>query len=110
MPRDHVTPVRYRSVMARLDPAVRAELPDRVFAYVDSRGKRRLPLHDPAHVRNALARFGQVHFEDEAARERARMRLLTAAKRFRIVPVGFIAGQLRSERASAPRGDPAGKL
>jgi len=96
--------------MARLDPAVRAELPDRAFAYIDSAGRRRLPLHDPAHVRNALARFGQVHFEDDEARERARMRLLTAAKRFRIVPVGFIAGQLRSERASPARVDPSGKL
>jgi len=84
--------------MARLDPKERAELPDRCFADIDSRGRRRLPLHDPAHVRNALARFGQVRFEDDAERERARMRLLKAAKKFRIVPVGFIAGQLPSER------------
>ena len=47
--------------MARLDPSARAKLPDRAFAYIDSRGQRRLPIHDPAHVRNALARFGQVH-------------------------------------------------
>jgi hypothetical protein len=31
-------------------------------------------------------------------RERSRKRLLNAAKKYRIVPVGFIAGQLRSER------------
>jgi class 3 adenylate cyclase len=49
-------------------------------------------------VRNALARFNQVRFEDEEARERARTKLLNAAKRYRIVPVGFIAGQLQSER------------
>jgi class 3 adenylate cyclase len=84
--------------MARLDPKERAELPDRAFAYVDSRGRRRLPIHDPAHIRNALARFSQVGFEDERARERARLRLLNAAKKFKIVPVGFIAGQLQSER------------
>jgi hypothetical protein len=30
--------------------------------------------------------------------ERSRKRLLNAAKKYRIVPVGFIAGQLRSER------------
>jgi class 3 adenylate cyclase len=65
---------------------------------VDSRGRRRLPINDAGHVRNALARFDQVDFEDEAARERARARLLKAAKKFRIVPVGFVAGQLRSER------------
>src|SRR5262245_48086728 len=29
----------------------------RRFAYVDSKGRRRLPIHDEAHVRNALARF-----------------------------------------------------
>jgi class 3 adenylate cyclase len=83
--------------VARLDATERAKLPDRAFAYIDSRGRRRLPIHDEAHVRNALARFGRVDFEDEPARERARQRLLNAAKKFRIVPVGFIAGQLRSE-------------
>jgi class 3 adenylate cyclase len=85
--------------MARLGPSERSSLPDRAFADVDSRGRRRLPIHDAAHVRNALARFGRVTFEDDAARERARRRLLNAAKKFKIVPVGFIAGQLESERA-----------
>ena len=82
----------------RLEPADRAKLPATAFAYVDARGRRRLPIHDAAHVRNALARFNQVAFEDEAAREQARTRLLKAAKRFGIVPVGFITGQLQSER------------
>ena len=91
--------------MARLDATERSNLPDRAFAYVDSRGRRRLPIHDPAHVRNALSRFGQVAFEDETARERARTRLLNAAKKYKIVPVGFIAGQLQSERALGRRGD-----
>jgi len=84
--------------MARLDPQARSELPDRAFAYVDSQGQRRLPIHDAAHVRNALARFGQVSFEDDDARQQARLRLLRAAKKFRIVPIGFIAGQLAGER------------
>lgn len=92
----------YRSHMARLSAAERARLPDRAFAYVDTRGNRRLPIVDEAHVRNALARFNQVDFEDDEARERARGRLLHAAKRFRIVPVGFIAGQLRAERDLPP--------
>jgi class 3 adenylate cyclase len=83
--------------VARLDATERAKLSNSAFAYVDSRGRRRLPIHDEAHVRNALARFGRVAFEDERARERARKKLLNAAKKFRIVPVGFIAGQLRSE-------------
>jgi class 3 adenylate cyclase len=84
--------------MARLDAEKRGELPSSAFAYIDSRGRRRLPIHDEAHVRNALARFNQVKFEDDRARERARKRLLSAAKKYGIVPVGFITGQLQSER------------
>jgi class 3 adenylate cyclase len=84
--------------VAKLDSTNRADLPDSAFAYVDSKGKRRLPINDEAHVRNALARFEQVAFEDDAARERARKKLLAAAKKYGIVPVGFITGQLQSER------------
>lgn len=90
--------------MAKLKDSDRAKLPDSSFAYVDSRGRRRLPIHDEAHVRNALARFNQVSFEDDRARERARKRLLNAAKKYGIVPVGFITGQLRSERSHATAG------
>jgi len=84
--------------VARLSDRDRARLPDSAFAYIDSKGNRRLPINDESHVRNALARFDQVAFEDDAARERARKRLLNAAKRYRIVPVGFITGQIRTER------------
>ena len=76
----------------------RAQLPDSAFAYIDSQGRRRLPIHDASHVRNALARFGQVHFEDEDARDRARSRLLRAAKKHGIMPIGFINAQLRPDR------------
>lgn len=90
--------------MPRLDPQERAGLPDRAFAYIDSTGRRRLPIHDATHVRNALVRFSQVTFEDEPARDRTRLRLLNAAKKHKIVPVGFIAGQLQSVRALAESG------
>jgi len=90
--------------MSRLVSSKRAKLPASAFAYIDSRGRRRLPIHDEAHVRNALARFSQVGFEDDAARERARTRLLNAAKKYRIMPVGFITGQLQSERSNATAG------
>lgn len=90
--------------MSRLAASKRSRLPASAFAYIDSRGRRRLPIHDEAHVRNALARFSQVGFEDDAARERTRTRLLNAAKRYRIVPVGFITGQLQSERGNATAG------
>jgi class 3 adenylate cyclase len=76
----------------------RAQLPDSAFAYIDSRGRRRLPIHDASHLRNALARFGQVHFEDEEARDRARSRLLRAAKKHGIMPIGFIKSQLQPHR------------
>lgn len=60
--------------MPGLRQSERAKLPDSAFAYVDSSGKRLLPIHDEAHVRNAL---------------------LKAAKRHGIVPIGFIDGQIR---------------
>jgi class 3 adenylate cyclase len=90
--------------MAKLSAKERARLPDSAFAYVDSRGQRRLPIHDAAHVRNALARFSQVAFEDEAARDRARTRLLMAAKKHGIMPIGFISAQLEPQR-KLPRGN-----
>ena len=90
--------------MSRLAASKRARLPASAFAYIDSRGRRRLPIHDEAHVRNALARFSRVAFENDAARERTRTRLLNAAKKHGIVPVGFITGQLQSERSNATAG------
>ena len=89
--------------MPPLGAKERAQLPDSAFAYIDSRGRRRLPIHDAAHVRNALARFGQVAFEDEGARDRARNRLLRAAKRHGIMPIGFISAQLQPQR-KLPKG------
>jgi class 3 adenylate cyclase len=89
--------------MARLSAKERARLPDSSFAYIDSRGRRRLPIHDASHVRNALARFSQVVFEDEGARDQARSRLLRAAKRHGIMPIGFISAQLQPQR-KLPKG------
>jgi class 3 adenylate cyclase len=90
--------------MPALTARERAQLPDSAFAYIDSNGRRRLPIHDASHVRNALARFGQVAFEDEAARDRARSRLLRAAKKHGIMPIGFISSQLR-QRQKLPVGE-----
>lgn len=94
--------------MTRLTTSERAALPDRAFAYIDSTGKRRLPIYDAAHVRNALSRFEQVRFESDAAREQARRRLLAAAKRHRIVPIGFIDRQIRTERTRGTNELPTG--
>jgi class 3 adenylate cyclase len=89
--------------MPPLGAKERAKLPDSAFAYIDSRGRRRLPIHDAAHVRNALARFSQVAFEDEGARNKARTRLLKAAKKHGIMPVGFVSAQLQPQR-KLPKG------
>jgi class 3 adenylate cyclase len=89
--------------MPPLGAKERAELPDSAFAYIDSRGRRRLPIHDAAHVRNALARFSQVAFEDEDARDKARTRLLRATKKHGIVPIGFVSAQLQPQR-KLPKG------
>jgi class 3 adenylate cyclase len=84
--------------MPPLGAKERAQLPDSAFAYIDSHGRRRLPINDAAHVRNALARFSQVAFEDDGARDRARNRLLRAAKKHGIVPIGFVSAQLEPQR------------
>lgn len=80
--------------MAELTTRGRQHIKKSNFAYVDKDGEGHLPIHDESHVRNALARFGQVRFESDAARERARTRLLQAARKYRIVPVGFIANEI----------------
>jgi class 3 adenylate cyclase len=89
--------------MPPLGAKERARLPNSAFAYVDSLGHRMLPIHDEAHVRNALARFNRVSFEDDGDRDRARMRLLKAAKKLGIMPLGFVGVQLTPEQ-NLPRG------
>ena len=89
--------------MPPLGAKERALLPDSAFAYIDSKGRRRLPIHDAAHLRNALSRFSQVSFEDEAARNRARDRLLKAAKKHGIVPIGFFSAELQPQK-KLPKG------
>ena len=76
-------------------------LPDEAFAVVhvrpDGTKSRRLPHHDDegqldlAHLRSALARFDQVHWEDPADAEGARQHLL------------MHRGTLGGRRRSAPR-------
>jgi class 3 adenylate cyclase len=97
----------HRREMPELRARQRRELPDSAFAYIDGSGRRRLPINDESHVRNALARFDQVVFEDETARDRARTRLLRAARRYGIVPIGFVEGQIR---AGGPRSLPTGHV
>jgi len=67
--------------MPELDSAKRNRLRDSSFAYIDRDGERHLPINDDAHVRNAIARFGQTDFDSATARRTAARRILAAAKR-----------------------------
>jgi hypothetical protein len=67
--------------MAELDADDRDKLRKDQFAYVDREGGEHLPIHDESHVRNAIARFNQTDFESDAAKERARSKILRAAER-----------------------------
>src|SRR5436190_23999828 len=67
--------------MAELDTAKRDKLRSTQFAYIDSKGGEHLPINDESHVRNAIARFNQTEFESQAAKERARKKILSAAKK-----------------------------
>ena len=67
--------------MSELSTRSRDRLSKRQFAYVDSKGGEHLPINDESHVRNAMARFNQTDFESAAAKERARKKIVSAAKR-----------------------------
>jgi hypothetical protein len=67
--------------MPDLSEKQRDRLRDDQFAYVDSEGDEHLPINDESHVRNAMARWNQTEFESEAAKERARKKILDAARR-----------------------------
>jgi hypothetical protein len=68
--------------MAELDTKKREKLRSSQFAYVDSKGGEHLPINDASHVRNAMARWNQTEFESVTAKERARKKIVSAAKRY----------------------------
>src|SRR6202046_5975782 len=61
------------------DHTERADLPDSVFAYPK---KRKEPMTDASHVRNAIARFDQVTGVTAAERELAFANIKKAAKHY----------------------------
>ena len=67
--------------MAELDTADREKLDKRQFAYVDREGVGHLPINDESHVRNAMARWNQTDFQSKTAKERARRKIVAAARR-----------------------------
>ena len=62
-----------------MSTAEQDKLADKEFAFPK---ERKEPLTDARHVRNAIARFGQVEGVSDAERDRAWKRILTAAKRY----------------------------
>ena len=67
--------------MAQLTETGRKHIASKNFAYIDKEGGEHLPIHDEEHVRNAIARFNQTAFESVDAKEKARRKVLAAAKR-----------------------------
>ena len=57
----------------------RKELPDSVYAFP---GKRKEPMTDASHVRNAIARFDQVKGVSDEEREQAFANLKAAARHY----------------------------
>jgi hypothetical protein len=64
-----------------LSSGERKELPDSAYAFP---GKRKEPLTDAKHVRNALARFDQVQGVTDEERDQAFANIRKAAKHYDI--------------------------
>ena len=67
--------------MAELTTRGREHIKKSNFAYVDKQGEGHLPIHDEAHVRNAMARWNQTDFESATAKEKARRKIVAAARK-----------------------------
>ena len=67
--------------MATLTEKGRDRLRSSQFAYVDRNGEEHLPINDESHIRNAIARWNQTEFESASAKEGARRKIVSAARR-----------------------------
>jgi hypothetical protein len=96
--------------MAELSTKKREGLRSSQFAYVDTKGGEHLPINDESHVRNAMARWNQTAFESMAAKEQARKKIVSAAKRHGIeVDKGDkISKPVTSLRAASTKRGPRG--
>ena len=96
--------------MAELDTQDRNKLSKNQFAYVDSKGGEHLPINDEEHIRNAMARFNQTEFESTTARERARKKIVSAAKKhdIEVSDDSNVAKPARSNRAASTKRGPRG--
>jgi uncharacterized protein DUF6582 len=64
--------------MSKITEGTREHIADADFAFPK---ERKEPIHDAAHVRNAVARFKQVEGVTDAERDAAWKRIETAAKK-----------------------------
>ena len=64
--------------MSKITEAKRDHIADKDFAFPK---ERKEPIHDAAHVRNAIARFKQVQGVTEAERDEAWKRIKSAANK-----------------------------
>ena len=67
--------------MSKVNDAKRDELSSDAYAFPK---QRKEPLHDAAHVRNAIARFNQVQGVTEEERNEAWRRIKHAASKFNV--------------------------
>ncbi len=96
--------------MAELDAQDRKKLRSSQFAYVDSEGEGHLPIEDESHIRNAMARFNQTEFESTTAREKARKKIVSAAKKhgIEVSEDDKVAKPTRSNWAASTKRGPRG--
>jgi len=67
--------------MSKINEASRDHIADENFAFPK---ERKEPIHDAAHVRNAIARFNQVQGVTEAERDEAWKRIKAAANKYKV--------------------------
>jgi hypothetical protein len=96
--------------MGQLDADDRDALRRDQFAYIDRDGGEHLPIHDESHIRNAMARFNQTEFETVAAKERARKKVVAAAKRhgIEVSDDSIVARPAKTLRAASTSRGPRG--
>jgi cell division protein FtsX len=64
--------------MSKINEATREHIADENFAFPN---ERKEPIHDAAHVRNAIARFNQVQGVTDSERDAAWKRIQSAARK-----------------------------
>ncbi|HXM39691.1 MAG TPA: DUF6582 domain-containing protein [Bryobacteraceae bacterium] len=67
--------------MSKITEASREHIDDENFAFPK---ERKEPIHDAAHVRNAIARFKQVQGVSDSERDAAWKRIKSAAKKYKV--------------------------